>query len=84
MKYLISSKLLFVFTENCHELPENFQKINFLLQIFWSSSLIFIPKPSIEDAFIGYFEFAEFTLIYELLFFFGLKITAKSTSTTNA
>ena len=24
--YLISSKLLFVFTENYHELPENFQK----------------------------------------------------------
>ena len=40
-------------------MPEN---LNFLDKIFWSSSLIFVPKPSIGDAFIKYFDFIEFTL----------------------
>jgi hypothetical protein len=49
------------------KLPENlFQKIyfyNFLSQIFWSSSEIFVPKPNNEVAFIGYVELVEFALI---------------------
>ena len=43
-----------------------FQKIyfyNFLSQIFWSSSEIFVPKPSNEVAFIGYIELVKFALI---------------------
>ena len=58
-----SSKLLFT-EQKLSKIARKFiPKNNFLSQIFWSSSEIFVPKPSNEVAFIGYVELVEFALI---------------------